>query len=92
MYIPQCAYPFIHRWIFALLSLFSYCVNNVAKNMGVQIALQDLVFKSFEYMPRNVIAGLYGIIILCLIFLRNHLLLSAAAVSFCIPTSIAQGF
>ena len=60
--------------------------------MGVQIALQDLVFKSFEYMPRNVIAGLYGIIILCLIFLRNHLLLSAAAVSFCIPTSIAQGF
>ena len=35
-------------------------VHNAAMNMGVQISLQDFVFKPFGYFPKHQIAGYYG--------------------------------
>ena len=35
----------------------NYNNNNNAMNIGVQIALQELIFNFLEYIPRNGIAG-----------------------------------
>lgn len=51
MYIPPFAYPSFsgHLGCFHDLAIF----NNAAMNIGVQIALRDLAFNSFEYILKS---------------------------------------
>ena len=64
-------------------------VNNVAINITVQIYLWNPAFGPFGYISRNGIVGLYGN---SLVFWGISILLSAAAVPFCVPTNSAKGF
>ena len=63
-------------------------VSNVAISITIKIYLRDPAFSLFGHIPRNGIVGLYGD---SLIFWGTSILLSAAAVPFCIPTSSAKG-
>ena len=57
MYIPHFVYPFIHQWTFRLFPSFGI-VKNAAVYMGIQISSPS--FQFFWYIPRRVIAELYG--------------------------------
>ena len=68
MYIPVLL---IHSPIYRHFGcFFALSVVNNAKNMGIQVSLQDPAFNPFRYIPNSRIAGSYGN---CFNVLRNHL-------------------
>ena len=69
-----------HSGYFYLLAI----VNNAAMNTGIQTPLQDVAFNSLGNTPRSRIVGPYGTSIF-FIFWGNSILVSIAAVPFCIP-------
>lgn len=59
VYIPQFLYYSSIDGHLGCVSLLAI-VNSAAANMGMQIFLQDLVFKSFGYFSRSGVTGFYG--------------------------------
>ena len=60
--IIQATFVFMHSSVDRHLGWFHLLavVNNLAKNMGVQISLSDTAFSNFGDIPRSEINGSYG--------------------------------
>jgi hypothetical protein len=64
----------------------TWVANTAAVTMALQIALQDPVFNSFEYIPRSRIDKAYSKFI-CNTLRSCHILFSKGAVLFYIPAA-----
>ena len=89
MGIPHFAYPGTSGWTLRLLSYFSYCDYYCSKHWSTKIYLRPWFQYLWVYL---IVKFLDHVVILFFNIWKIAILFCKAAVSFCIPSDIAQWF